>query len=81
FGDDAGQCFAVGECEIPHREGVLDALTAEIGDVILGRAPGRVSNEDITVFDSTGIALQDLASGAVILERARELDVGLVTEL
>ncbi len=81
FGDDAGQCFAVGECEIPHREGVLDALTAEIGDVILGRAQGRVSNEDITVFDSTGIALQDLASGAVIIERARELDVGLVTEL
>ena len=60
---------------------MLGALTATIGDVILGREQGRVSNEDITVFDSTGIALQDLASGAVIIERARELDVGLVTEL
>lgn len=81
FGDDAGQCFAVGECEIPHREGALDALAAEIGDVILGKAAGRVSLSDVTVFDSTGIALQDLASGAVILDRARELDEGIVVEL
>ena len=78
FGDDAGQCFAVGECEIPHREGALDALAAEIGDVILGKAAGRVSPSDVTVFDSTGIALQDLASGAVILDRACELGEGIV---
>ena len=81
FGDDAGQCFAVGECEIPHREGALDALAAEIGDVILGKAAGRVSPSDVTVFDSTGIALQDLASGAVILDRACELGEGIVVEL
>ena len=81
FGDDTAQCFAVGECEKPHKEGVLPALRAEIGDVLLGKAPGRSAAEEITVFDSTGIALQDLASAAVILKAAEAAGVGVVTEV
>lgn len=80
FGDDRAQCFAVGECEIPHRDGILTELT-EIGAVILGKAPGRLVDGDVTVFDSTGIALQDLASAAVILERAEAIGVGTVVTL
>ncbi|HIQ86089.1 MAG TPA: ornithine cyclodeaminase family protein [Candidatus Scatomorpha gallistercoris] len=80
FGDDRAQCFAVGECEIPHRDGILTGLT-EIGAVMLGKAPGRLMFDDVTVFDSTGIALQDLASAAVILERAKALGVGTVVTL
>ena len=81
FGDDETQCFAVGECEIPHRDGLLDKLCAEIGEVVLGRAQGRLSSEDVTVFDSTGIALQDLSSGAVILSHAEKAGAGSVVEL
>lgn len=80
FGDDRAQCFAVGECEIPHRDGILTELT-EIGAVMLGKAPGRLTSDDVTVFDSTGIALQDLASAAVILERAEAIVVGTVVTL
>lgn len=80
FGDDRAQCFAVGECEIPHRDGILTELT-EIGAVMLGKAHGRLTSDDVTVFDSTGIALQDLASAAVILERAEAIGVGTVVTL
>ena len=80
FGDDRNQCFSVGECEIPHREGLLTELT-EIGDVLTGKAPGRTGADEITVYDSTGIALQDLASAAVILIRAEEKGVGLLAAL
>lgn len=76
FGDDRAQCFAVGECEIPHRDGLLCELDAEIGEVICGAAEGRRSAEEITVFDSTGIALQDLSSAAALLKLAEEKDVG-----
>ena len=81
FGDDRTQCFTVGECEVPHRMGLLPELQAEIGDVILGKARGRQNPEDITVFDSTGIALQDLASASVILDAAEAAGIGTVTEL
>jgi len=81
FGDDADQCFSVGECETAAKLGLLPALCAEIGAVIAGEAPGRTDEQEITVFDSTGIALQDLASAAVILRKAEAEGVGLVTEL
>ncbi len=81
FGDDAGQCLRVGECQLAHAAGLLEALTGEMGAVIAGELPGRISDEDITVFDSTGIALQDLSSAAVILRRAEAQGEGHVVEL
>lgn len=80
FGDDAAQCFSVGECEKPRAAGILTELI-EIGDVLTGKAAGRTFPAEITVFDSTGIALQDLASAAVILERAESEGAGLTAEL
>ena len=81
YGDDTAQCLAVGECEIPHREGVLPALAGEIGEVILGKKPGRTSGAEITVFDSTGISLQDIASAAVILSICEKQGLGTVCEI
>src|SRR5262249_37071831 len=46
-----------------------------LGDVLAGRAPGRSSAEEITAFDSTGLAIQDLAIALAALERAGELDL------
>jgi len=81
FGDDTQQCFSVGECEAAVRAGLLSALDGELGAVIAGAVPGRTDEGQITVFDSTGIALQDLASAAVILHKAENEDRGTVTEL
>ena len=47
----------------------------QLGDVLAGTAPGRQSREDITIFDSTGLAIQDLAIALVAMERADELDL------
>jgi ornithine cyclodeaminase/alanine dehydrogenase-like protein (mu-crystallin family) len=49
---------------------------AQLGDVLIGTAEGRQSNRDITIFDSTGLAIQDLAIALAAVERgADELDV------
>ena len=76
FGDDLRQCLTAGECEQAAKAGLISTLTAEIGAVIAGETPGRTAPDDVTIFDSTGIALQDLASAAVILKQARQLGMG-----
>jgi ornithine cyclodeaminase/alanine dehydrogenase-like protein (mu-crystallin family) len=47
----------------------------QLGDMLAGRAPGREHSDDATVFDSTGLAIQDLAIALAALERADELDL------
>ena len=47
----------------------------QLGDVLAGTAAGRQSDEDITVFDSTGLAIQDLAIALSAMEHADELDL------
>jgi alanine dehydrogenase len=55
------------------------ALTHEdviqLGDVLAGTAPGRQADDDITSFDSTGLAIQDLAIALAAMERADGLDL------
>jgi ornithine cyclodeaminase/alanine dehydrogenase len=60
---------------------VLSAELDEIGAVIAGDACGRTSDEQITVFDSTGLSLQDLATIARIVSRAEAEGVGTQVEL
>ena len=81
FGDDAAQCLSVGECEIPYKTGVFDGTLCDIGDVIAGAAPGRTGGEDITIFDSTGIALQDISTAAALLDAARKNGQGQTISL
>ena len=76
FGDDAAQCLSVGECEIPYKTGVFSGELCEIGSVISGATAGRTSASDITIFDSTGIALQDIAAAAALLHTAQETGRG-----
>jgi ornithine cyclodeaminase/alanine dehydrogenase-like protein (mu-crystallin family) len=52
-------------------------IAGEIGEVITGRKPGRVSDGEITLFDSTGIALQDSATVPLEYERAVAAGVGV----
>ncbi len=48
-----------------------------IGEVLVGAHPGRQSPGEITLFDGTGVGLQDLAVGSVAVMRARERGVGI----
>ncbi|WP_032122527.1 ornithine cyclodeaminase family protein [Clostridium amazonitimonense] len=82
FVDDIGQTSKVGEIQTAIRLGLLQKeLITEIGTVINGDKKGRLSNQDITVFDSTGIALQDLAVADYILKIAEEKNIGTIVNL
>jgi alanine dehydrogenase len=49
----------------------------ELGEVLAGDADGRRTDEDCTVFDSTGLAIQDLAIALAAMERVEELELPL----
>ncbi|MGA9762934.1 MAG: ornithine cyclodeaminase family protein [Gaiellaceae bacterium] len=74
FCDDWTQASHAGELQHPVREGLLEqAQVTQLGDVLAGLAPGRARSEEITTFDSTGLAIQDLALALAVLERLGEL--------
>ena len=79
FVDDIRQCRTDGEINVPLREGLIteDHIAGEIGKVICGELAGRQSEAQITVFDSTGIALQDSATVPLEYERAVAAGVGI----
>jgi ornithine cyclodeaminase/alanine dehydrogenase-like protein (mu-crystallin family) len=76
FCDDWEQASHNGELAHAVEAGRLtrDDVT-ELGDVLTGKAAGRQSPDDITIFDSTGLAIQDLAIALAAMERADELDL------
>jgi alanine dehydrogenase len=82
FCDDWEQASHNGDLVHAVGAGVLgrDAVT-ELGAVLTGRAGGRASAEEITVFDSTGLAIQDLAIALAALERLDELEDPSAIEL
>jgi alanine dehydrogenase len=79
FVDDIRQCRTDGEINVPLAQGLITEadLAGEIGEVITGKKPGRTSDEEITLFDSTGIALQDSATVPLEYERAVAAGVGV----
>ncbi len=70
--DLLGQCATMGDLHHALRQGVMTTadVHAELGEVILGRKPGRTSPHDVVVFDSTGTALQDVAAASIVYEKA-----------
>jgi ornithine cyclodeaminase/alanine dehydrogenase-like protein (mu-crystallin family) len=50
---------------------------AELGEIVAGNKPGRESDEEITIFDSTGMALQDVAAAAILYEKAERQGAGI----
>jgi alanine dehydrogenase len=79
FVDDIRQCRTDGEINVPLSGGLIseDDVAGEIGQVITGKVPGRTSDDQVTVFDSTGIALQDSATVPLEYERALAAGVGV----
>jgi alanine dehydrogenase len=81
--DIHAQCVQVGELQHPIRAGLLaaDDVDTEIGDVLCGRRAGRTSEEELTLYDSTGTALQDVAVGFDVLVAARGQGLGQTVAL
>jgi ornithine cyclodeaminase/alanine dehydrogenase-like protein (mu-crystallin family) len=76
FCDDWEQASHGGEVAAAVEAGLLTrADVTQLGDVLAGSASGRASPDDVTAFDSTGLAIQDLAVAVEALGRAAELDV------
>jgi ornithine cyclodeaminase/alanine dehydrogenase-like protein (mu-crystallin family) len=79
FCDEWEQASHGGELAAAVEAGAIThADVTELGAVLTGEAEGRRSNDEITIFDSTGLAIQDLAVAIAAYERAGELDLPLL---
>jgi alanine dehydrogenase len=76
--DDWAQCRQIGEINVPLSRGDIgpELIYGTIGEVVAGKKPGRTNPEEITLFDATGLAIQDLSLGLEILRLARERGLG-----
>jgi ornithine cyclodeaminase len=73
FTDERAQSVSIGEAQHAVAAGLVEAGSiTPLGDVLTGRHPGRRSESEITLYDGTGMGLQDLAVAAVALRRAQE---------
>ena len=81
--DVLDQCAEIGELHHALRAGVLtrERVHGELADVVVGRRPGRTSREEITIFDSSGTALQDVAAAIAVYEKASASGRGMVVKL
>jgi ornithine cyclodeaminase/alanine dehydrogenase-like protein (mu-crystallin family) len=77
--DDQAQASQIGEINVPLARGEfnLEQIYGSLGEIVAGKKPGRTSPQEITVFDATGLAIQDLSLGLEVLRRAREWSLGL----
>ena len=75
------QLLKSGEALLSIAEGATTAATfdRELGAVLAGTAPGRSTPHEVTLFNSVGIALQDLAYAALAVDRARAAGIGINT--
>lgn len=71
FTDDIEQSLTIGECQCAFRAGLIDRdhIRGTLGDVLLGRERGRERDDEITLFDGTGVALQDLIAAGHVLAK------------
>lgn len=72
------QCAAIGDLHHALESGAMRRadVFAELGSIVAGKMPGRESDKEITIFDSTGMALQDVAAATVVYEKALRQNAG-----
>lgn len=81
YADDQKQCIKSGELQNAYKEKIVNDIDGEIVELILNKKKGRTSNKQITIFDSTGLFIQDLATAIEILKRSNELNIGIELEI
>jgi ornithine cyclodeaminase/alanine dehydrogenase-like protein (mu-crystallin family) len=73
------QCATIGDLHHALEAGAVSRsdVHAELGEIVAGKKPGRESADEITIFDSTGMALQDVAAAAAVYKKAQAQGVGV----
>jgi len=82
-GDSREACLnEAGDVILPIQEGAIDAshIHADLGEIVTGAKPARESAEEITVFKSNGLAIQDVATAKLVYERAVAAGIGTTIE-
>ncbi len=81
--DVLDQCAEIGELHHVLAAGLMtrEQVHAELADVVVGRRPGRTGRDEITIFDSSGTALQDVAAAVAVYEKARAVGRGTEVKL
>ncbi len=81
--DSLDQCRIIGEIQHALADGLIieDDVYAEIGQILIGEKNGRETNEEITLFDATGLAAQDIAAANIAFKQAKETGIGRVVSL
>lgn len=81
--DDFNQTSQMGGINVPFSKGLLkkEDIYAEIGEILLGKKPGRTSGEEITVFVTSGLPIQDIAVARLVYEKAKERGIGKIVQL
>ena len=78
FTDEVAQSVSIGEAQHAVAQGLIrEAEISQLGAVINGARPGRRSAEEITLFDGTGVGLQDLAVAAAVVDLAVEKGIAV----
>jgi ornithine cyclodeaminase/alanine dehydrogenase-like protein (mu-crystallin family) len=78
--DALEQCRSIGDLHHAVAAGVMtpEGVYATLAELVAGRKPGRTSADEVTIFDSTGVAVQDAAAAILIYERAQAQRAGVV---
>jgi len=81
--DDLEQSRHSGEINVPLEKGIISMkkIYGELGEIIARKKVGRTSNEEITIFDSTGLAIQDAVTAKLAYEKALKAGLGIKLSL
>ena len=81
--DVTEQCASIGDLHHAIAAGAMsrEQVHAELGEIVAGRKPGRENDRETIIFDSTGMALQDVAAATIVYERAMASGIGVDFEL
>jgi ornithine cyclodeaminase/alanine dehydrogenase-like protein (mu-crystallin family) len=81
--DDIDQCAGIGDLHHAIHTGVMTIsdVRASLDEVVSGRVAGRHDDSEIIIFDSTGVAIEDAAAGAVVYDKAQAAGVGISISL
>ena len=81
--DDIAQASHSGEINVPFHKGILRPkdIYATLGEIVAGKKKGRTGAKEITVFDSTGLAIQDVAVASLIYRQALKKKIGRYVEI
>jgi len=82
--DSYDACLSeAGDIMIPIQEGAIDKshVYAELGEIITGKKPSRADDKEITLFKSTGLAVQDVATAKLVYDKAVQAGIGTEVQL